>query len=190
MTDKSEETVHDIKTPGVNNPETHVLTDNWINTCLVLFFSDLNKTQICKMPCRDSPHHEIEVFMKIMYLNFFKPNEDTDDYHITKPNDENFLFEFWDEKIIYVGEKVNRFETIDIIVKCSLDLGFNDIKFPHAYNEGNIYFMLHQKKFLFKNMKLQQKKTSITLCIKKMMNWKVKKLQMKPRVILNMIMIL
>ena len=28
MKDKLEETVHDIKTPGLNNPETYVLTDD------------------------------------------------------------------------------------------------------------------------------------------------------------------
>ena len=45
------------KTPGLNNPETYVLTDNRFITYLVLIFSDLNKAQIYKMPYRDSPHH-------------------------------------------------------------------------------------------------------------------------------------
>ena len=44
-----------------------------------------------------------------------------------------------------MGEKVISFETNDKIVKFSSELGFNDIKFPFAYGEENIYFMLHQK---------------------------------------------
>ena len=44
-----------------------------------------------------------------------------------------------------MGEKVITFERNDIMVKNSLELGFNDIKFPYAYGEENIYFMLHQK---------------------------------------------
>ena len=62
LIDKVEETIHD-KTPGLNNPDTHVLTENGFDTYLVLIFSDLNKTQVYKMPYRDSPHHESEKFM-------------------------------------------------------------------------------------------------------------------------------
>ena len=46
-----------------------------------------------------------------------------------------------------MGEKVITFVKNEIIVKCSLDLGFNEIKFPYAYGEENIYFMLHQSYF-------------------------------------------
>ena len=46
MVDKLEETVHHIKTPGLNNPVTHILTHNSFDTYLVSIFSDLNKTQI------------------------------------------------------------------------------------------------------------------------------------------------
>ena len=53
MIDKIEETVHDNesetlfgKTPRLNSPETHVLTDNRFNTFLVLIFSDLNRAQV------------------------------------------------------------------------------------------------------------------------------------------------
>ena len=56
-----------------------------------------------------------------------------------------FFFEIGEEKYIYVGEKVFTFETNDIIVKDSLDLGFDDIRFSYAYSEENIYFMLQQK---------------------------------------------
>ena len=63
MVDKLEETVFDIKTPGLNNPETYILTHNRFNTYMVLFFSYLNKTQICEMPYRDSPLYDIEIIM-------------------------------------------------------------------------------------------------------------------------------
>ena len=49
MIDKIEETVLD-KTPGLNNPETIVLTHNRFITSLVLIFSALNKAQIYKTP--------------------------------------------------------------------------------------------------------------------------------------------
>ena len=51
--------MNDIKTPGLNNPETHVLTHNRFNTYMVLNFTDLKKAQIYKMLYRDSPHQEI-----------------------------------------------------------------------------------------------------------------------------------
>ena len=145
MNGQLEETVLNIKTPGLNNPETYVLTHNRFNTYMVLIFSDLNKAQIYKMPYRNSPHQEIDILMSFNYLNLFKPNEHSEDYHTRKPNNENFLFEIGDKKYIYVGEKVISFETNHKIVKYSSELGFNDIKFPFAYGEENIYFMLHQK---------------------------------------------
>ena len=36
----------DFKTPGLYNPETHVLTHNSFNTYIVLIFTDLKKAQI------------------------------------------------------------------------------------------------------------------------------------------------
>ena len=97
---KIEETFHK-KTPGLNTPETYVLTHNRFNTYLVLIFSDLNKTQIYKMPYREGPHHEIEIAMSFNYLILVRPNEHTEDYYIRKPNDEIFLFQIRD-KIIFM----------------------------------------------------------------------------------------
>ena len=88
-----------IKTPGLSNPESYVLTHSRINTYMVLLFSDLNKTQIYKIPYRDSPHHEIEILLSFDYLCLFKPYEHTEDCHIRKPNNENFLFKIEDKKI-------------------------------------------------------------------------------------------
>ena len=119
-----------VKTPGLNNPESYVLTYNRFNTYMVLIFGDLNKAHIYEMPFRDSPHHAIELLMNFDYLNLFKPNEHTEDFQIRKQNDKNFLFEIEDKKYIYVGEKVITFETNDIVVKNSSKLGFNHIKYP------------------------------------------------------------
>ena len=112
---------------------------------MVLLFTDLSKTQIYKMPYRDSPHREIEILMSFDYLHLFRPNEHTKDYHIRKPNDKIFLFKIEDKKYIYVGEKLFSFETNDEIVEYSSEHGYNVFKYPYAYGEENIYFMLHQK---------------------------------------------
>ena len=72
------------KTPGLNNPETYVLAHNIFNTCLVFIFSDLNKTQIYKMPYRDSPHREIEILMSFNYSDLFKASEHKESFYKTK----------------------------------------------------------------------------------------------------------
>ena len=99
MIDKIEEIVHG-KTPGLNNPKNYTLTPKRFNTYLVLILSDLNKAHSYKTPYRDSPHHEIKILMSFNYLNFFKPNEHTEDYRIRKPNDENILFEIEEKKFL------------------------------------------------------------------------------------------
>ena len=132
-----------------------MLTHNRFITHLVLIFSDLDKTQIYKMPFRDSAHQEIEKVKSYYHWNVFKPNEHTEDYCILKPNDESFLFETGDKKYIYVREKVISFETNDIIVKNPVDIGFKDIKFPYAYGEENFYFMFYQN-----HVPIQQNKSS------------------------------
>ena len=136
-----------IKTPRLNNLETYVLQHVKFFTYMVLLFTDLNKAQIYKMPCRDSPHHEIEILMKFDYLNVFRPNEHTEVYYIRKPNIESFPFKIEDKKFIHVGKKIFSFETDDENVKYSSEHGFNDVKFPFAHGKENIYFMLYQKYF-------------------------------------------
>ena len=44
MNDDSEKTILDLKTLGLNNPETYVLTHNKFNDYMVLFFADLKKS--------------------------------------------------------------------------------------------------------------------------------------------------
>ena len=145
MNEKLEESVHNIKTPGLNNPESYELTHNRFNIYMVLIFNNLNKGQNYKIPCRGSPQHKIEILKSFDFLKVFKPNKHTEDYHIRRPNDENFLFEIEDEKYIYVGEKVITFETNDITVEYSSKLDFNNVKYSYAYFEENFHFMFHQK---------------------------------------------
>ena len=99
---------------------------------MVLIFADLKKAQIYKIPYRNTPHQEVEILMSFDYLNVFKPNEHTEDYHIRKQNDENFLFDIGDKKHIHVGEKLFSFETNDVFEKYVSEHGFNDVKFPFA----------------------------------------------------------
>ena len=121
----------------MNNPETYVLTHNRFITYMVLIFADLKKTQIYKMPYRNSPHQEIEKVMSFDYLHVFGLDEDN--------KDGNFLFEIEDKKYVHVGENLFSFETNDEIDGYTVEHGFNDVKYPFAHGKENIYFMLHQK---------------------------------------------
>ena len=129
--------MNDLKTPGLNNPETYVLTHNRFNKSIVLIFADLKKAQIYKMPFTNSPHQENEKVMSFDYLHLFGPDENK--------KDGNFLFEIENKKHIHVGENVFSFETNDEIVEYFSEHGFNDVKYTYAYGKENIYFMLHQK---------------------------------------------
>ena len=55
-----------IKTPGLSNPESYIVTHDRFNTYMVLLFSDLNKAQIYKLPYWDSPHHGIEIPLSLI----------------------------------------------------------------------------------------------------------------------------
>ena len=61
INDKLEKTL-EFNTPGLNNPETYVLTHKRFNISLVLII-DLNKAEVYKLPCRDCSHHEIEIVL-------------------------------------------------------------------------------------------------------------------------------
>ena len=106
-----------------------MLTHNRFYIDMVLIFSDLNKAQVLqKIPYRDSPHHEIEILMSFNYLNLFKPNEHTEDYHIRKRSAKFFLFQIErTKKLICVAENLVTFETNGILVKYSSELGLNEI---------------------------------------------------------------
>ena len=85
---------------------------------MVLIFSDVKK-KIYKIPYRDSPHNEVETLMDFDYLNVFKPIKHTEEYHIRKPNNENFLFKNADKKLVHVAEKVFTSETNGITIEYS-----------------------------------------------------------------------
>ena len=133
------------KTPGLNNPETYVLTYNRFNTYMIFIFTDLKKTQIYKMPFRDSPHQEIEMVTKFDYQHLFKPFELDEKTHTRRETNENFLFKIENKKYIYVGEKIFTFKTNDDIEKYSAKTKHNDVKYPFALGKENIYYMIHQK---------------------------------------------
>ena len=81
-------------------------------------------------------------------MKLFKPNEHTKDYHINKNRTiKTFHSKSTVKKYIFKGEEVFTFETKDMIVKYSLDLGFNGIKFQYDYGgtHRNTYFIFHQK---------------------------------------------
>ena len=134
-----------LKILGLNNPQNHVLTHNRFITYMVLFFPDLKKAQIYKMPYRDSPHHEIEMVIKFDYHYLFKPFDLDKKTHARIVTDENFLFKNEDKKYIFVGENVYNFETIDDIDEYFSETGNKDIKYLFALSKENIYYMAHQK---------------------------------------------
>ena len=76
-------------------------------------------------------------------MNSFKANEPKKDYQ--KASDKLSIFEIEDKKYMYVREILISFETNDKKVNYSSKLGFNGNKFPVAYNQENIYSMLHRK---------------------------------------------
>ena len=99
--DNLEKTNLDLKTPGLNNPKTLVLTYNRINTYMVLIFTDLKKAQIYKISYRNSPHQEIEIVKSFDYLHVFGPDEDN--------KNGIFLFEIEDKKVCSRRKKCIQF---------------------------------------------------------------------------------
>ena len=57
--------------------------------------------------------------MSFNFLHLFRSNEHSEDYHIRKPKNDNFLFKIENKKYIHVGEKIFSFETNDENVKYS-----------------------------------------------------------------------
>ena len=147
------------KTPGLNNPETYVLTHNRFNTYMVLIFADLKKAQIYKMPYRNSPHQKIEIVMSFDYLHVFGPDEDN--------KDGNVLFETEDKKYVHVGENLFSFETNDEIKDYFWEHGFKDVKYSFSRGKENIYFMLHKKHFPIQEYKNSTMKNEYQYLYKK-----------------------
>ena len=158
MNDKKEKIIHDIKIPGLNHHENYVLTHKCFNTYMDLIFSDESEAHVYQMPYRKSKHHGIESLKNFNCFDMSKPDEHLEDYHLRKPNDENFRFEVGDKKYIYKAEKLISFATNDIIVKYNSEHGFNVIKFHYAYGEENLCILLHQKYIPIRDFENSSKK--------------------------------
>ena len=134
---------------------------------MVLILTDSKKAQIYKILYRNCPHQENEIVMSFDYLHLYRPNEHSEDDHIRKSNNENFLFKIEDKIYIHVGEKLFSFETSEEIVKYSSEHGFNDVEFPFAHGKENIYFMLHQKYILLQEYEISTMKNEYQYLYKK-----------------------
>ena len=128
-----------------NNPETYLLSDNRFIDYIVLIFVDRKKAQIYTFPNRVDEHNVIKLNIDFQYKRLFRPNKHLERYYVTKPIHENFLFKISDKKYLHVGEAVFTFTTNGKIVKYGFEYGFNDVKFPYAYDQTNIYYMLEKK---------------------------------------------
>ena len=69
-----------------------------------------------------------------------------------------------------MGENLISSETYNKKVNYSSDLGFTDNKFPFAYDEENIYFMLHEKYIPLQELEKSTEKISIDFLMTKTMN--------------------
>ena len=82
---------------------------------------------------------------KFDYQHLFKPFGLDKRTRARIVTDENFLFKIEDKKYIYVGDEVFTFETVDDIEEYISESKYNDVKYPFALSNENIYYMLYQK---------------------------------------------
>ena len=122
-----------------NNPETYLISHNRFFDYLLLIFVDKKKAQIYSFSNRVDEHDVIKLIIDFQYKRLFRPNEHLERYHIRTPKHENFLFKIGDKKYLHVGESVFTFTTNSNIVKYGFRYGFNDIKFPYAYDRTSVY---------------------------------------------------
>ena len=127
------------------NPETYLLSHNRFIDYLVLIFVDKKKAQIYTFPNRVDEHDIIKLIIDFQYKRVFRPNKHLERCHIGTPKHEHFLFKIGDKEYLYVGECIYTFTTNSNITKYGFYYGFNDIKFPYAYDQENIYYMLDKK---------------------------------------------
>ena len=125
---------------------------------MVLFFTDLKKAQIYKMPYGNSPHQEIEMVTKFDYQHLFRPFGRDERTHATIETNENFLFKIEDKKYIYVGEKIFTFKTIDDFEEIFSESTYNDVKYPFALGKKDIYYMLYQKNITIEEFENEEMK--------------------------------
>ena len=88
-----------------------------------------------------------------------------------------------------MGEKVLTFETNDIIVKYSSEIGFNDVKFPYAYGKESINFMLHQNYIPIQEYETSTEKDEYQFLYKKDEELKSDNIQLKTKASSNLVLI-
>ena len=133
------------KTPGLNNPETYLLSNNRFIDYLVLIFVSKKKAQIYTFPNRVDEYDTIRLIIEFEYKRLFRPNNHLERYYILPHKDENFLFKIADKHYLHIGKSIFTFKSNSNIVKYGFKNGYNDSKFPFAYDQTNIYYMLEQK---------------------------------------------
>ena len=87
-----------------------------------------------------------------------------------------------------MGEKVLSFETNDTMLNYSSQFGFNDINYPFAYGEEKFSLFFIKNLLILKKITSQHKKGVSVFFLQKMVNYKVIVLQLKTKVLLNMVM--
>ena len=129
----------------MNNPELYLLSHNRFFDHLVLIFVDEKKAHIYTFPNRVDEHDVNKLIIDFQYKRLYRPNKHLERYHIGTPKHEIFLFKIGDKKYLHVGESIFTFTTTSKIEKYGFFYGFNDIKFPYAYDQTNIFYMLDKK---------------------------------------------
>ena len=129
----------------MNNPETYLLSYIGFIDYLVLIFVKKKKAQIYTFPNRVDEFDTIRLIIEFKYKRLFRPNTHLERYYILPHKDEKFLFKIADKEYLHVSEKIFTFKTDNNIVKYGSKYGYNDIKYPFAYDKTNIYYMLEQK---------------------------------------------
>ena len=112
-------------------------------TYMLLIFSDINKTQVYKLPYRESPRHEIRIVISFYYKKCLI--QMITKTIIKRQKIKTFFFEIGDKKPSHVGYRVLPFETNDKTVNNTSNVGCKDNNFPFGYIEKNINLMLHRK---------------------------------------------
>ena len=155
--------MNELKTPGLNNPETYVLTHNRFNTYIVLIFSVLKKAQIYKIPYRNSPHQEIDIVKSFDFLHGFGPDENN--------KDGNFVFEIGDKNMFMWGKVFLVLKQMMklLIIFQNMVLTMSNIRMLTVKRTFTSCYI--KNIFLFKNMKIRRRKTNISICIKRMMKY-------------------
>ena len=124
---------------GLNNPETYLISNSRYVDYLVLIFVKRKKAQIYSFPNRVDKYDTIRLIIEFDYKRLFRPNKHLERYHVTEPKDESFLFKINGKQYLHVGESIFTLKSKGNIIKYGLEYWHNDINYPFAYDQTNIY---------------------------------------------------